>query len=185
MKLSTSSKRTSLLTRVGGAVVALAAAIAVAGSGCDTGAEGERCNPLLSHDECGAGLQCLGAGALSGVQIPDCPEAYCCPPPTNTSPYTTTSTNPYCQAGCNGGLAAICNANPTASPDCPTDAGEAGGGDDGSGSEGAAPEGGGMEAAAPEGGGTEAAPPEGGGMEAAPPEAGGTEAGAPDGGSNG
>jgi hypothetical protein len=85
------------------ALLGLVAAIA----GCDVGNEGERCNPLLTHDECSAGLAC--------TQPVDCPEAYCCPT-------SGTSSNPYCQPGCNGGLAAICTADPTAGGDCGTDA---------------------------------------------------------------
>jgi hypothetical protein len=52
------------------------------------GSEGDRCNPSLSHDECGSGLVC--------TQPTDCPENYCCP--TSGS-----SSNPYCQTGCAGG----------------------------------------------------------------------------------
>jgi hypothetical protein len=51
------------------------------------GGEGDRCNPYLSHDECGSGLSC--------TQPTDCPENYCCP--------ATNPTSPFCQKGCAGG----------------------------------------------------------------------------------
>jgi hypothetical protein len=95
------------LVKVGKSIAATVALLAALAPACDVGNEGERCNPLLSHDECGAGLAC--------TQPVDCPEAYCCP--TSGS-----SSNPYCQPGCNGGLAAICAADPTAGGDCGTDA---------------------------------------------------------------
>ena len=81
-------------SRIGAALVALTLAL-VGGGGCNVGNEGERCNPNLSHDECNAGLTC---------QRPlNCPENYCCPT-------SGTSSNAYCQAGCNGGQASICAA---------------------------------------------------------------------------
>ena len=68
---------------VRGALVA-----ALLGSGlivvaCEQGGEGNRCNPDLSHDECGSGLTCQ--------QPLPCVENYCCPVDRSTS------TNPYCQ----------------------------------------------------------------------------------------
>jgi hypothetical protein len=76
----------------------LAAALMSTAAGCTLnewggGGEGDRCNPLLSHDECGSGLQC--------TQPAFCPENYCCPA-------NGTSSNPVCQPGCNGGAASIC-----------------------------------------------------------------------------
>jgi len=76
---------------------------------CEEGREGDRCNPDLSHDECGSGLSCQ--------QPVNCPENYCCPT-------SGESTNPFCQPGCSGGLAAICAAtNDTwdACADAPTE----------------------------------------------------------------
>jgi len=101
----------SMHSRIRTALVVLAAALALAGGdGCNIGQEGERCNPSLSHDECGAGLACT---------IPkDCPEAYCCPT-------SGTGSNAFCQPGCNGGQASACAAGGDA--DCPTE----GSGDDG------------------------------------------------------
>src|SRR3984885_13383507 len=94
-------------------LVALAGALVLAGGGgCNVGNEGERCNPDLSHNECNAGLSCQ--------QPRDCPESYCCPT-------SGTSSNAFCQTGCNGGQASICAAGGDA--DCPT---EGGGGDGGS-----------------------------------------------------
>ncbi len=83
------------------AAVGLAGAIAVIGSGCTAeewggGGEGDRCNAALSHDECGDGLQC--------TQPQFCPETYCCPT-------SGVSGNTFCQTGCNGGAASICNAD--------------------------------------------------------------------------
>jgi hypothetical protein len=56
--------------------------VAFVASACDGGNEGDRCNPDLSHNDCGAGLTC---------QTPStCVENYCCP----ADP--TTSSNNYC-----------------------------------------------------------------------------------------
>ncbi len=99
--------------RTGALLCALAVGMAAIATGCDTGHEGERCNPSLSHDECGSGLSCQ--------QPTDCPESYCCPT-------DGTSSNPYCQPGCAGGQESICAAGGDA--DCPpaaSDAGDAGG----------------------------------------------------------
>jgi hypothetical protein len=82
-------------------------ALAVIG-GCDynEGAEGDRCNPLLTSNECNSGLVCSGypIGQSTAYPIAFCPENYCCPPDLSQS------TNPYCQPGCNGGAASICSA---------------------------------------------------------------------------
>ena len=100
-------------SRIGMAIVVLAGALTLGGSGgCNVGNEGERCNPSLSHDECGAGLSC--------TQPLDCPESYCCPASGQSS-------NVYCQQGCNGGQDSICAAGGDA--DCPTEAGVDGGTD--------------------------------------------------------
>ncbi|HEY3818252.1 MAG TPA: hypothetical protein VGL81_13825 [Polyangiaceae bacterium] len=93
-------------SRIGVAVFFLAGVLAV-GSGCNVGNEGERCNPNLSHDECGTGLTC--------TQPKDCPENYCCPT-------AGTSSNAFCQPGCNGGQASICAAGGDA--DCPSEGGD-------------------------------------------------------------
>jgi hypothetical protein len=70
---------------------------------CAIGRDGERCNPYLTHDECGPGLAC--------TQPVDCPESYCCPASDPSS-----STSAYCQRGCNGGQASMCAAG--ADADC-------------------------------------------------------------------
>jgi hypothetical protein len=84
---------TTTHSRIGIALVALTGALVLAA--CSTGAEGDRCNPDLSHDECNSGLSCQ--------QPVNCPENYCCP-------VSGPASNPYCQPGCNGGQAAICAA---------------------------------------------------------------------------
>jgi hypothetical protein len=93
------------------AVVAGAGSLALLGTvvlfattahGCDQGREGDRCNPALTNvdgvneDECGSGLSCQ--------QPVDCPENYCCPVDGGAS------ANPFCQNGCSGGQASICEA---------------------------------------------------------------------------
>ncbi len=104
-----------IISRVGVFLLLLTGSIALGGAGgCDVGNEGERCNPSLSHDECGAGLSCQ--------QPVDCPENYCCPTSGQSS-------NPNCQPGCNGGLASMCDAG-SADPDCGS-AGDAASGDEG------------------------------------------------------
>jgi hypothetical protein len=89
------------------AILTVIALLFTATYGCAQGREGDRCNPdnalPPSEDECGSGLEC---------QIPvDCPEAYCCPPDGGAS------MNAFCQKGCNGGQASICDAGGMA--DCP------------------------------------------------------------------
>jgi hypothetical protein len=77
--------------------------------------EGDRCNPLASHNECSSGLVCTqaskpdgtGFGQGSGPILPFCPENYCC---SVDSMGNINSSNPNCQPGCNGGAAAICTA---------------------------------------------------------------------------
>jgi hypothetical protein len=111
-----------IFSRIGTVFAALSMAAALA-AGCNQGDEGDRCNPSLSHDECGAGLSCQ--------QPVDCAENYCCP--TSGS-----SSNPYCQPGCNGGQASICAAGGDADCDSgsasSSDAGGDGEGEDGGGS---------------------------------------------------
>jgi hypothetical protein len=73
--------------------------------GCDEeGAEGDRCNPYLSHNDCNSGLTCAGH-APSTVIIPFCQENYCCPVDSNGD---IVSSNPNCQPGCNGSAAVLC-----------------------------------------------------------------------------
>jgi hypothetical protein len=84
--------------------VALAVGLAAAALGCQQGAEGDYCNPDLSHNECNSGLVC--------TQPPLCPESYCCPPDLKDS------TNPFCAEGCAGGAQAICEADPMADAAC-------------------------------------------------------------------
>jgi hypothetical protein len=71
--------------------------LSAAALGCQQGAEGDYCNPDLSHNECNSGLVCMSPAL--------CPESYCCPADL------TGATSPYCAEGCNGGAQAICNAN--------------------------------------------------------------------------
>jgi hypothetical protein len=82
-----------------GVALALAAggALLVGTNGCNQAAEGDRCNPDLAAGEgdCGSGLTC--------TIPPLCPEAYCCP-------ISGESDNPFCQPGCAGGQASICDA---------------------------------------------------------------------------
>jgi hypothetical protein len=46
-----------LISRIGTVLIGLVSTVSLA-TGCNQGAEGDRCNPDLSHDECGSGLQC-------------------------------------------------------------------------------------------------------------------------------
>ena len=83
MKTSMFEKGIPMLARARTLVGALFAVLSFAGAGCeggftDTGvSEGNRCNPLDSHNECGSGLVCTGQG--SSPAVPFCPENYCCP----------------------------------------------------------------------------------------------------------
>ena len=66
MKTSMFEKGIPMLARARTLVGALFAVLSFAGAGCeggftDTGvSEGNRCNPLDSHNECGSGLACTG-----------------------------------------------------------------------------------------------------------------------------
>jgi len=82
---------------LGTGIVLLACRLALLGSaGCSTGAQGDRCNPDLSHDECNAGLSCQ--------QPVNCPENYCCPLPDSGEAISSD----FCKPGCNGGQLSIC-----------------------------------------------------------------------------
>jgi hypothetical protein len=98
MKSLAFTMRAPLLARVGAflSFAALALALVLIANGCNQGAEGDRCNPDLAMGEsdCGNGLTC--------TQPPDCPENYCCP--------KGPSANAFCQPGCAGGQASICDA---------------------------------------------------------------------------
>src|SRR5580658_10056337 len=88
-------------TRILPILTILLASVAAVLTGCDQGAEGDRCNPdLVDSNECNGNLVC--------TQPASCPENYCCPPDGGAS------TNPNCQAGCNGGALSICEAQPDA-----------------------------------------------------------------------
>jgi hypothetical protein len=89
-------------------ILAVGLVLVALGPGCDEqGAEGDRCNPYLSHNDCNSGLICAGH-APSSVIIPFCQENYCCPVDSNGN---IVSSNPNCQPGCNGSAAAICAAD--------------------------------------------------------------------------
>jgi hypothetical protein len=71
---------------------------ALASLACDTSQEGDRCNPLLAHNECNAGLVCGIPRNCDPTQPVHSPyangEAYCCPA-------NGVSTNPNCDGTCN------------------------------------------------------------------------------------
>jgi hypothetical protein len=112
MKTSMFEKGIPMLARAGTLVGALFAVLSLAGAGCEGGlsdtsvSEGNRCNPLDIHNECGSGLVCTGQG--SSPAIPFCPENYCCPLDSSGN---ITGGNDFCMPGCAGGAAAICKAN--------------------------------------------------------------------------
>jgi hypothetical protein len=115
MKTSMFEKGTLMLARARTLVGALFAVVFFAGAGCFTGgfgntnvSEGDRCNPLDSHNECASGLVCTGQASLSSPAVPFCPENYCCSVDGNGN---INSTNPNCQPGCAGGAASICKGN--------------------------------------------------------------------------
>jgi hypothetical protein len=111
MKTSTFAKGIPMVPRAFVRASMLLAALSIVLAGCVGGffnenlSEGDRCNPLDSHNECSGGLVCTGQG--SSAVIPFCPENYCC---SVDSSGNINSTNPFCQPGCNGGADAICKA---------------------------------------------------------------------------
>jgi hypothetical protein len=115
MKTSMFEKGIPMLARARTLVGALFAVLSLAGAGCeggftDTGvSEGNRCNPLDSHNECGSGLACTGQA--STPMVPFCPENYCCPVDSSGNLVTTAGTNAFCLPGCAGGAASICKAD--------------------------------------------------------------------------
>jgi hypothetical protein len=109
MKTSTLKKGVPMLLRVRTRVCVFLSMLAIGGVACigqENVSEGERCNPLASHNDCASGLVCTGQG--SSPSVPFCPENYCCSVDGNGN---LNSTNANCMAGCNGGAAAICTAN--------------------------------------------------------------------------
>jgi|SRR5580658_7073911 hypothetical protein len=116
MKTSTFVKGIPMLPRVGACLVALAGALILGDAGCNEAAQGDRCNPLRSSNECGGGLVCAGnpIGMSAASPIPFCPENYCCPANADGTVDFASATSPYCQPGCNGGAAAICAADNSA-----------------------------------------------------------------------
>jgi hypothetical protein len=121
MKTSTIEKYKYLSPRAAITIAGLLGLGIVAGCGFvggfsdDNVPEGDRCNPLESHNDCSSGAVCTQAstpsgapfGQGSGPVIPFCPENYCCSVDSNGN---INSTNPNCQPGCNGGAASICTA---------------------------------------------------------------------------
>jgi hypothetical protein len=65
--------------------------------GCAEGGEGDRCNPLLSHDECG-GQALVCSGPSTPYPLPGaCVENYCCPKdPSKSSSPSCNGTDPAC-----------------------------------------------------------------------------------------
>jgi len=110
MKTTRFQKGNFMLSRACTLVGGLLAVLAIAGAGCgwteSNVSEGDRCNPLESHDSCASGLVCTGQG--SAPSVPFCPENYCC---SVDSSGNLNSSNPNCQPGCSGGAASICAAD--------------------------------------------------------------------------
>lgn len=96
-----------MLSRFGLCLAAVLATPALFAGCYNEDAEGDRCNPLQSSNDCHSGLVCAGypIGQSAAYPIPFCPENYCCPVDVSASE------SPFCQPGCNGGAAAICAAD--------------------------------------------------------------------------
>ena len=155
--------------RAGAALLVSSMALALAAPGCNEGGEGNRCNPLLSHDECGgSNLVCSGPGTSHPLPG-SCVENYCCPPdPTTSSNPECNGTDPVCgvmDGGSEAGEAASAEAGPE-------EAGPAEAGRSEAGSEGGSPEAGPAEA-----GPTEAGPAEAGPGDAASSDSGNADTG--------
>jgi hypothetical protein len=88
------------------AAVASLAAFALLAA-CDGGSLGDRCNPDLSHDECGSGLAC--------TTPPTCVISVCCPTSgASDDPNCACITNPAgcaCTVGDAGASASAADAN--------------------------------------------------------------------------
>jgi hypothetical protein len=91
------TRTASLLARAGALSVLAAAALLLTVNACNQGAEGDRCNPDLAMGESDCG------GSLTCKQPVNCPESYCCPT-------EGAITSAFCQPGCAGGQASICDA---------------------------------------------------------------------------
>lgn len=121
MKTQRFERNIFLLRRVGAYMFAFASGALVLGVGaCNEAAQGDRCNPLRSSNECNGGLVCAGnpIGQSAAYPIPLCPENYCCPVNVDGNVDFAHATSPYCQPGCNGGAAAICAADPADAETC-------------------------------------------------------------------
>lgn len=93
-------------------ILVVVSGLALFAIGCEGGHEGDRCNPLLSHDECGSGLSCQ--------QPPKCAESYCCP--ANAS----SSTHPFCNGASCSQVDAAPSEQPAGDAAVPADAAEDG-----------------------------------------------------------
>lgn len=84
------------LLRHAALLLATSALVVATAGGCNQGTEGDRCNPLLDHNECNNGLVCSGPG--TSYPLPGyCVENYCCPTdPTKSSNPDCNGTDPMC-----------------------------------------------------------------------------------------
>jgi len=104
MNTSKLRARVSKSARFGSAVGAAVLLVALGWTGCKGGSEGERCNPLLSHDECG-GADLVCSGPTTGYPLPGtCVENYCCPkdPSKSTDPHCNGADSPNCPTQSSG-----------------------------------------------------------------------------------
>lgn len=98
MRIESSNRRWIVARVCALGIVGLVLA-AVYGTGCELGGkEGDRCNPLVLHDECNSSLHCTRA---------TCSEAYCCPVDRSSSdPHCNAAGCPDADAGDEGGTSA-------------------------------------------------------------------------------
>jgi hypothetical protein len=112
MKSSALANR-SFLAHASTVMVTLTLGLFAVGTGCVGGGDGDRCNPLLSHDECNDGLTC--------VQPSTCVESYCCPSDPSKS------TSPFCRGDPGACPAPEAGADASGAGDASTDGGGADG----------------------------------------------------------
>src|SRR5258706_716582 len=104
MNTSMFESRRFLAARLRSALGAMALLVSIVAVGCKGGSEGDRCNPILSHDECGGDTLVCSGPSTSNPLPGTCVENYCCPkdPSKSTDPHCNGPDSPNCPVAASG-----------------------------------------------------------------------------------
>jgi hypothetical protein len=107
METSINSNKLSWILR-GLLVVLVSTTLVLASSACDNTANGDRCDPFLSHDECANAptYQCVPSPSSAAATTACNGEAYCCAVDPVTGNVTSTEFNCLYVAQCIAGTSA-------------------------------------------------------------------------------